>query len=146
MECEIYEAVSLLKHLAHFIELHHTGYRVVELEKSICYCVETLGARVEMPPTLISADYVRVCFLKFNGGRVELVATVDESKPVSGTSLGGRPDHICFLCSDFDRRVESARDEGGVVVRPPVHSEAFGGKRMCFVLYRDMGLIEWVEK
>jgi catechol 2,3-dioxygenase-like lactoylglutathione lyase family enzyme len=119
---------------------------VAELGKSIRYWVDTLGAQVELPPTVISADLVRVCFLKFNGGRVELVAPVDESKPAPGAALGGRPDHICFLCDDFDRRVESARDEGGIVVRPTVPSEAFGGRRMCFVLYRDMGLIEWVER
>lgn len=135
-----------MKPPAHFVELHHTGYRVAELEKSIRYWVDTVGAQMEMPPTVISADSVRVCFLKVNGGRVELVAPVDESKLAPGAGPGGRPDHICFSCGDFDRRVESARDEGGVVVRPPVPSEAFGGMRMCFVLYRDMGLIEWVER
>ncbi len=135
-----------MAHAAHFVELHHTGYRVAEMEDSIRYWVDTVGADVEMPPTVISADSVRVCFLKFNGGRVELVAPIDESKPAPGSAPGGRPDHVCFLCGDFDRRVESARDEGGVVVRPPVSSEAFGGRRMCFVLYRDVGLIEWVER
>lgn len=146
MERETHEIVSLLTNPIHFVELHHTGYRVAGLEKSIRYCVDTLGARMELPPTVISADYVRVCFLEFNGGRVELIAPVDESKPASGAAPGGRPDHICFLCGDFDRRVESARDEGGIVIRPPAPSEAFGGRRMCFVLYRDMGLIEWVER
>jgi catechol 2,3-dioxygenase-like lactoylglutathione lyase family enzyme len=135
-----------LAHPTHFVELHHTGYRVAELEKSIRYWVDTLGARIEMPPTVISADSVLVCFLKFNGGRVELVASVHQSKPTPRAAPDGRPDHICFLCGDFDRRVENARDEGGVIVRPPVPSEAFGGRRMCFVLYRDIGLIEWAER
>ncbi len=128
------------------LELHHTAYRVAELEKSIRYWVDSLGARMEMAPTVISADSVRVCFLKFKGGRVELVAPINDSKPATERASGCGPDHICFLCCDFDHRVASARDEGGVIVRPPVPSEAFGGMRMCFVLYRDIGLIEWVEK
>ncbi len=42
--------------------------------------------------------------------------------------------------------IKGARSSGGVVVRPPVPSQAFEGKRMAFVLYHALGLIEWVER
>lgn len=117
-----------------FLELHHTAYRVAELEKSIRYWVSSLGARMEMAPTVISADSVRVCFLKFKGGRVELVAPLNDSKPATERASGCSPDYICFLCHDFDHRVASARDEGNVIVRlqfPRRRSEGCGCASCC---------------
>lgn len=128
------------------ITLHHVGYRVVDMDQSVCYWCEKLGAEIEMSPVLISADSVRVCFLGVPGGRIELVAPV-ASEEASLHAIGdAKPDHVCFLCSDFDHRVNRAREEEGIIVRPPVPSEAFDGRRMCFVLYRSIGLIEWVEE
>ena len=90
------------------LELRDTAYRVAELEKSIRYWVDSLGARMEMAPTVISADSVRVCFLKFKGGREELVAPINDSKPATERASGWSPNHICFLCPDFDQRMASA--------------------------------------
>ena len=58
----------------------------------------------------------------------------------------GHPDHLCFRCDNFDALIQGARASGGIVVRPPVASQAFDGKRMAFVLYHALGLIEWVER
>lgn len=128
------------------IEFHHTAYRVVDMDRSVQRWVEVLGAQVEMPSTPIAADSVRVCFLKLPFGRIELVEPMDGSTPEIAPAPSGRPDHICFLCRDFDDQIEKARLQSAIVVRPPAPSPAFGGKRMCFVLYRDLGLVEWVEK
>jgi hypothetical protein len=35
--------------------------------------------------------------------------------------------------------------EGGIIARPPVPTEAFAMRRMCFILYGDIGLVELVE-
>jgi catechol 2,3-dioxygenase-like lactoylglutathione lyase family enzyme len=121
------------------LELHHTAYVVADLDSALTAWQETLDASLEAGPFRVQADGVRVCFLRYPGGRVELVER-------QGALPSGRPDHVCFLCDDLDARVGAARDQGGVVVRAPAGSEAFGGRRMCFVLYRDVGLIEWVER
>jgi catechol 2,3-dioxygenase-like lactoylglutathione lyase family enzyme len=124
-------------------ELHHTAYRVPNIEKSLHEWCARFDARVELPPTLVSADRVLVAFLLFSTGRVELVQSADFPAKAPPP---GKPDHVCFLCSDFDARVARVRDEGGIVARPPVPSEAFGMRRMCFVLYGDVGLVELVER
>ena len=125
------------------LELHHTAYRVPDIEASMRAWCDRLGARIEVPPTLVSADQVLVAFLTFAGGRVELVQAVDSPRR---TAAPGRPDHVCFLCTDFDARIQRAREDGSIVARPAVPSEAFGMRRMCFLLLPDLGLVEFVEK
>ena len=84
--------------------------------------------------------------LDFQGGRIELVEPCEGSRIKSTGADRGRPDHLCFRCDNFDEMIKGARSNGGVVVRPPVPSQAFEGKRMAFVLYHALGLIEWVER
>lgn len=125
------------------LELHHTAYRVADINVSLREWCLRLGAQIEMAPTLVAADQVVVAFLALPGGRVELIESVGRRTPPSKL---GPADHICFLSSDFDGRVARANYDGGIIVRPPVASEAFGMRRMCFILYRDVGLVEFVEK
>lgn len=126
-------------------ELHHTAYVTRDIAATSRKW-EVLGATVELPPTLVSADQVQVSFLMFKGGRIELVAPCSGSRVKATATDSGHPDHLCFRCDNFDDMIAGARASGGIVVRPPVPSEAFGGKRMAFVLYRALGLIEWVER
>jgi catechol 2,3-dioxygenase-like lactoylglutathione lyase family enzyme len=123
-------------------ELHHTAYRVADIQKSVSDWSFRFGARIELPPTLVTADQVLVAFLVFHGGRIELVQSV---RSPTNTKAPGRPDHICLLCKDFDRRIARVEAEGGIIARPPVPTEAFAMRRMCFILYRDIGLVELVE-
>ena len=127
-------------------EVHHLAYVARDIDRSIRLWQAAAGAEVEMPRTRMAADNVDVCFLVFPGGRVELVQPCDPDEAARrDREAAGHPDHVCFVCDDFEQRVAGARDQGGIVVRGPVASEAFG-KRMCFVLYPAMGLVEWVER
>lgn len=128
------------------VELHHTAYVVADLEAALAAWRQALGAVVEAGPYWVRADGVRVCFLCYPGGRVELVCRQGTAGAAKGPTQGSRPDHVCFLCDDLDARVAAARDQGGVVVRAAAPSEAFEGRRMCFVLYHNIGLIEWVQR
>lgn len=129
------------------IQLHHTAYVVDDLESAVRRWQQLTGATVERPTTMISAHRVKVAFLLIGGSRVELVQPVGAGS-AAGTRVrtDDRLDHLCFLCSDFEERVSRARDDGGIVVRPPVPSEAFEGRRMCFILDTGLGRIEWVER
>jgi hypothetical protein len=102
---------------------------------------------VELPATSVSAHGVLVSFLTLGDLRIELVQPA-RSDAASGTHLRqpGSPDHLGFHCSDFDQRVERVRSEGGIVVREPVPRETVGGKRMCFVYYANIGLVELIER
>jgi catechol 2,3-dioxygenase-like lactoylglutathione lyase family enzyme len=123
-------------------ELHHTAYRVKDIVQSIDEWCRRFGARVELPPTLISSDRVLVAFLLFAGGRIELIQPVDDPQK---TPAPRRPDHVCLLCPDFDERIGRVSDEGGIITRETSASEAFEMRRTCFVLYADVGLVEFVD-
>jgi catechol 2,3-dioxygenase-like lactoylglutathione lyase family enzyme len=128
------------------IEFLHTAYLTRDMDSSIRAWQDALGAAVELPRTRIAADNVDVCILTFKGFRIELVQPCDAERASRVVQEAkGHPDHICLLCDNLDERVAHARDQGALVVRPPIHSEAFG-RRMCFILYPGIGLIEWVEK
>jgi catechol 2,3-dioxygenase-like lactoylglutathione lyase family enzyme len=129
------------------LELHHVAYVVDDLDESTRQWERGFGAHVELPATLVSAHAVLVSFLKVGDARIELVQPAGPN-----AATGKRPrqqghaDHLGFFCSDFDQRIERTRSEGGIVVRPPVPSEAFGGRRMCFVFYASVGLVEFIER
>lgn len=124
-------------------QLHHTAYLVQNLDVAVRRWSECLGAAVERGPVNIVAHGVRVCFVLLpSGGRIELVQPLEVPKLVRWE----RPDHVCFICEGFDKRIARVHEDGGIVVRPPVPSEAFAGRRMCFVLYQGVGLIELVER
>jgi hypothetical protein len=127
-------------------EHHHTAYLTTDMDAAILRWQHLLSAEVELPRTHIAADDVDVCFLSLPGIRIELVQPRDAELAARRTrEAKGRPDHVCFRCPNVDARVAAAAGEGGVVVRPPVYSEAFG-TRMCFILYSSLGLVEWAEK
>ena len=127
------------------LELHHTGYVVDDLDASLSVWRQAASPVTVTEPVVVTADNVKVCFLEYAGGRAELIEHLNRDRKPAMSSTS-QPHHVCFLCGDFDDRIARARNEGGVVVRPPVASEAFAGRRMCFVLYRHAGLIEWVEQ
>ena len=129
------------------VELHHIAYVVNDLAESSRHWVMRFGACIELPATLVSAHGVLVSFLKLATTRIELVQP-DSFDAACGKHPRhpGTSDHLGFYCSDFDERIKGVRNEGGIVVREPVRSEAFGGKRMCFVYYANVGLVEWIER
>jgi catechol 2,3-dioxygenase-like lactoylglutathione lyase family enzyme len=129
------------------VELHHVAYVVNDLAESTRHWETRFGARVESPATLVTAHGVLVSFLLLGDTRIELVQPARQDAACGKhPRQPGTSDHLGFFCSDFDERVASVRDEGGLIVREPVPSEAFGGRRMCFVFYPNVGLVEWIER
>lgn len=113
-------------------ELHHIGYKVKNIEESTVRW-ERMGAKVESPIYEIKSQHCRTRFLQFGNGRIELV----EFNKGNAIPLGIY--HSCYLCDDLNLFY------GGVVL-PRFSSEAFEGRKCCFVYYQDLGLIEWVKK
>jgi len=127
-------------------EFLHTAFLTRDIGRSIRAWQDLVGASVELPPTHIAADDVNVCILSVANGRIELVQPGDAARAGHLVrEAKSHPDHVCLACDNLDERIAGARERGGIVVRPPVRSEAFG-KRMCFILYPDIGLVEWVGK
>ena len=97
-------------------------------------------------------DYDRNVKLVFgeNGGyRIELVSPLDKSKasPVDQyvSNAAGLPYHICYQSMDFEKEIDSLKQQGFKEVIPPAKAVAFGGKRVIFMMNLGFGLMEIVE-
>jgi methylmalonyl-CoA/ethylmalonyl-CoA epimerase len=58
---------------------------------------------------------------------------------------GGGAYHLCFETSDIDQALVHAKNNGCMIVSPPVPAVAFGGRRIAWIFTRSRQLFELVE-
>src|SRR5215467_4448143 len=93
--------------------LHHVGFVVASTNDTIARFCASLAAQL---PTQIFDDplqQARVAFLEpgsTDGVKIELVAPIGESSPVSAfVKKGGGLHHLCYEVDDLDAEIENAR-------------------------------------
>jgi len=90
---------------------------------------------------------VKVAFIEAPGGRIELVEPAAPDSPVS--SLAAKKPacyyHICLEVNDLNRQLNACHEKNQLLVSPPKPAVAFGGRRIAFVLGKDMLLWEFLE-
>ena len=59
---------------------------------------------------------------------------------------GGGLAHLCFEVDDIHAAVRDANNQGAILVCAPVPAVAFEHRPIAFLFYRDMGLVEFVQK
>jgi methylmalonyl-CoA/ethylmalonyl-CoA epimerase len=85
-------------------------------------------------------------FIGGPGPRLELLAPLGESDMLTPwLSQGVKYYHQAYLTPDIISGIERFRLEGARVTVDPVPATAFGGRRIAFMLLRNMALIELVE-
>jgi methylmalonyl-CoA/ethylmalonyl-CoA epimerase len=128
--------------------LHHVGVVVDDIERhSRCYA----QALEMLPRTGIIEDSVQKVRVQFWGApgqvAVELIQpTTPDSPAHRALSKGGGLNHLGFHVGDIVECVAKAVADGAVCTCEPVRAAAFGGRRIAFVFYRHMGLIEFIER
>jgi methylmalonyl-CoA/ethylmalonyl-CoA epimerase len=122
---------------------------VANLETAGAHFAGTLGLEPVGPPVDDPIQQVRVQFWARPGDEVsvELIEPLGETSPMAQqVRNGGGYAHLCYEVGDIDTEVQTAWERGGIVVRPPVPAAAFGQRRIAFVCFRDIGIVEFVEK
>ena len=127
--------------------IDHIGYAVKRIEKAI-EAFQKLGFIFE--PTIEDTDRnVRIAFGDKDGYRIELVAPLDKDKasPVNQyiQNTVGIPYHICYKSDDFDKMVNTLKNDGYKVVIEPTSAVAFDKRRVVFMYNIGFGLVEIVE-
>lgn len=127
-------------------EFHHVGYATPSVARER-EAFALLGYRQEGESFSDPAQGVAGCFLTGPGPRIELL----ESLPGSDTltpwlNAGIRMYHFAYWVDAMDQAVAWARERRARVVVPPVPAVAFGLRPICFVMFRNGMLIEFIQR
>lgn len=129
------------------MKIHHIGYAVNELE-SAAQKFHRLGYIPSGAPVDDTARGVQIQFFEdTHGVKVELVAPLKESSPVSGwlKKNGNSPYHICYESLDIERDIAAMRKQGFMLLEHPSPAPAMGQRRVAFLYSQPTGLLELVE-
>lgn len=131
------------------MRLHHIGVVVRSVKESGAVYAEQLGMRALGPAVHDPLQRVIVQFWAQEGNdtSIELIEPVGDDSPVTSfLKKGGGPAHLCYEVDDLERTLRSVRQKGGIVISGPVPATAFDQRRIAFVLLREIGVTEFVEK
>ena len=126
---------------------HHLGYACASIarERSV---FELLGYQQEGDDFSDPIQDVNGCFLAGPGPRIELLENTQGSRTLTPwLDAGTKLYHMAFeVETSLDDAVRSLQRERARVVVQPVPAVAFGGRYICFVMFRHGLLIELIER
>ena len=128
------------------LSFHHFGIACRDLGREEAAYAE-LGYTVEAPDFIDPVQGVRGRFLAEGGPRLELLVALEGSQVLepwltTGTS---RVYHEALETLDLKRTLDSMIDSGARVVVEPAPAVAFNGREICFLMLRNMALVELIE-
>ena len=130
------------------MRLHHVGIVVDAIDRHRGNYCKFFELEPVSDVVTDSTQHVNVQFLANRSGdtSLELIEPLPGASPVrQALEKGQRLNHLCFEVQDIERSVAEAKSNGAVCVRTPVPAAAFDGRRIAFVFYRGIGLVEFVE-
>ncbi len=130
------------------MNLHHIGIVVDSVERHQLRYAKYLGLTPLGPAVMDPIQRVRIQFLSDGRGTpLELIEPVGENSTVSRfLAKGGGLHHVCYEVDDIDATLVSAERERAICVCRPVPAVALELRRVCFVVYPDLGLVEFLER
>jgi methylmalonyl-CoA/ethylmalonyl-CoA epimerase len=131
-------------------KLMHVGVAVSTLEPTTELLSALFGYKVVSGPFDDPIQKVTVNFLAKSAddvAEIELIAPLAQDSPIRSMLAkdGGGAYHLCFETSDIDRALAHAKNNGCIVVSPPVPAVAFQGRRIAWIYTRSRQLFELVE-
>ncbi|MGI5090957.1 VOC family protein [Treponema socranskii] len=127
---------------------HHIGIACYDIEKSSQFYLAQGYKKTETVYDPI--QNVNICFcenLTGTGICVELISPKDDTSPVNKNlhKNGVSPYHICYETENLEKSILELKKQKFLVVTRPAPAVAFGGRRVCFLFNKAVGLIELVE-
>lgn len=131
-------------------KLRHVGVAVPSLGPATEALSTIFGYRVISGPFDDPIQKVSVNFLTQSpedAAEIELIAPLSEDSPITSMLAkgGGGAYHLCFETTDIEAAVAHAKNNGCVIVSPPVPAVAFNGRRIAWIYTRSRQLFELVE-
>jgi methylmalonyl-CoA/ethylmalonyl-CoA epimerase len=131
------------------LQLHHIGIVVTDLSASGGLYHDRFGYEARTPVIHDSIQGANVQFWRLPGDSVyvEFVSPDGpDSKLNSSARKGDHLHHLCYATPDIDSACVDLAKKKMTLIRAPVSAVAFGGRRIAWLMGRDQGLIELVER
>ena len=130
------------------MRFHHVGVVVKSIEETAKHYRKNLHLEPQSEIIEDPIQKVRVQFWARPGDTtsVELIEPAGEDSPVQrALAKGGGLNHLCYEVGDIAASIQEALDNGALQVGALAPATAFGGRRISFLYYRHVGLVEFVE-
>ena len=130
---------------------HHVGYAVANIHEAVKKFFD-LG--YENTSEIIQDENrrINIVFMKHKDADmcVELIEPLDDHSPVSATLSQKKnvasPYHICYETHSLKKSIYLLKKKGYYVTSNPAPAPAIGNRCVAFLVNRDAGLIELLEK
>lgn len=129
---------------------HHVGYVVASISESAPKFARSLSLRWDGEVIHDPLQFVNVTFLPANlptESTIELIEPVGPRSPVRKfAEAGGGFHHVCYEVDELQAQIEYSQTAGATLVRVPLPSKAFGGRRIAWVMTREKLLVEYLAR
>ena len=128
------------------MKIHHVGYLTKNLNKSE-FLFEKLGFIVEKEKAYDALRKIHIVFMLNGDYRIELIEPDGEESSVWGLlkRYKNTPYHFCYEVDDMNAAVKKIGGGGNIMLSEPMPASCLDGKLCCFMLHKDMGIIELCE-
>jgi methylmalonyl-CoA/ethylmalonyl-CoA epimerase len=130
------------------MKLHHVGIVVKDLREYGVAYASMLGLVPDSNVFHDPTQKVRVQFWRDVDSHVslELIEPTSPDSPVQrALTRGGGLNHLCYEVDDIEQAVQRCLDSGALLAGPVAPAAAFGGRRIAFLFFAKLSLIEFVE-
>lgn len=130
---------------------HHLGIAVAELINSI-QAYRGFGWTWDGEIVEDKERNVKLAFLRrdTSGEMLELVCPTNDKSPISNTLISMKnvatPYHICYEVNDIEKVIHILKGRNYILTSALNPAIAFGNRRVAFMLNRDSGLVELLER
>lgn len=128
------------------MRIHHIGYLVKNIDKAK-ETFTSIGFSVKREIVYDQIQDVNALFMEKDGHVIELVSPNSRESVVAHLMKTHKnsPYHICYESENFDIDIESLTEKGFMGMDRPVPAPAFNGRRNCFFVSPQIGIIELLE-
>ncbi|NND00941.1 MAG: VOC family protein [Gammaproteobacteria bacterium] len=127
-------------------DFHHIGYATRSLQKEQKF-FEFLGYQLDGEPFTDSVQGVAGCFVTGSGPRIEILENLPGSSTLTPwLEAGIKMYHFAYFVDDILAAIEWARSNRGKLSVAPVPAIAFDGREICFLMFPNQLMLEFVQR
>ena len=128
------------------MHIHHVGYLVKRPDKAKESFI-SIGFSVKQESMYDQLRDVNILFMEKDGYVIELVSPNSEKSVVAQLmkTYKNSPYHICYESEYFDEDIKNLAKNGFMSIDQPLPAPALDGRRVCFFMSPQIGIIELLE-